>query len=73
MPAVEDDVCDFVRPGGNRLKVSVVNTWHNRLMADAQRPIRERLSHNTQPYRIKPGTPPASSGLLGSVRLVLEK
>jgi hypothetical protein len=67
------DVSDNIRAGENRLVVRVVNTWHNRLLADAAKPENERLSRISQPYRIKPGTKPASSGLLGPVRVVVER
>jgi len=67
------DVSDFIQAGENRIEVRVVNTWHNRLMADAAKPESERLSRISQPYRIKPGTAPAAGGLLGPVRVVAER
>ncbi len=64
------DVSALAQAGENRLKVRVTNTWHNRLLAEAGKPPGERLSQISQPYRIKPGTPAARSGLLGPVRLL---
>jgi len=66
------DISRFAKTGENVLQVQVVNTWHNRLVADANKPQNERLSHISQPYRFKPGTL-AASGLLGPVRVIAEK
>lgn len=66
------DISQFAKAGENTLQVQVVNTWHNRLAADAGKAENERLSHISQPYRIKPNTPPTSSGLLGPVRVLHE-
>jgi hypothetical protein len=67
------DMGGCARAGENHLQVRVVNTWHNRLVADAGKPENERLSHISQPYRVKPGAPPAASGLLGPVRVLGRK
>jgi hypothetical protein len=66
------DIRDHLQAGENTLQVSVVNTWHNRLVADAGKPENQRFSHISQPYPFKPGTPPATSGLLGPVRVMQE-
>jgi hypothetical protein len=71
-PPWKIDVGGFVHAGENSLQIRVVNTWHNRLVADAGKPENERLSHISQPYRVKPETPPATSGLLGPVRVLGE-
>ena len=64
------DISPHVKSGKNTLQVRVVNTWHNRLLSDAAKPEDKRLSHISQPYRIKPGATLAASGLLGPVRLM---
>jgi hypothetical protein len=69
-PPWKIDIGAFVRAGENSLRIRVVNTWHNRLVADAGKPENERLSHISQPYRVKPESPPATSGLLGPVRVL---
>jgi hypothetical protein len=66
------DIGALVRAGENTLQVRVVNTWHNRLVADAGKPENERFSRISQPYRVKAGAPPAASGLLGPVRVMGE-
>lgn len=67
------DISGLVKEGENRLHVRVVNTWHNRLLADSAKPEKDRFSHTSQPYRIKPGAQAAPGGLLGPVRVMLEK
>ena len=67
------DIRGFLRDGPNTLRVKVVNTWHNRLVADSRKADKDRFSHISQPYRIKPDTQAAPSGLLGPVRVVVEK
>jgi hypothetical protein len=49
--------------------VQVANTWNNRLVADAGRPPKERLSHVSQPYRFQPRAPLLPSGLIGPVKI----
>lgn len=62
------DVTSALRPGENELEVRVVNTWVNRLIADAGLPPDRRLTWTTDnPYH--PRDPRQTSGLLGPVRL----
>jgi hypothetical protein len=61
------DVTEAVRPRGNRLEVTVVNTWRNRLAGDRDRPPAERLTHTN--INVTPAWQPIASGLLGPVRL----
>jgi hypothetical protein len=55
-----------------RLDVRVTNLWPNRLIADSALPAAKRLTRtNINPY--KPDSPLLSSGLLGPVKLLLER
>ena len=55
-----------------RLDIRVTNLWPNRLIADSTLPAAKRLTRtNINPY--KPDSPLLSSGLLGPVKLVLER
>ena len=63
----------LLKQRGNRLVVSVANTWNNRLWADHALPEKERLTrvgHNLHQEAARRGLQP--SGLLGPVRLVSE-
>jgi len=57
------DITDAVKPAGNILEVNVVNGWWNQLVGDAKH------QHTRTNIRLKPGTKPQESGLLGPVRL----
>jgi hypothetical protein len=60
------DVTEGLRPGRNELEIRVVNTWVNRLIADAALPEEQRVTWATwSPF--KPGDPLVPSGLLGPV------
>ncbi len=55
-----------------RLDIRVTNLWPNRLIADSTLPTAKRLTHtNINPY--KPDSPLLPSGLLGPVKLLLER
>ncbi|MCU0779366.1 MAG: hypothetical protein MUF86_17095, partial [Akkermansiaceae bacterium] len=45
------DISDFVAAGKNSVQIRVANTWNNRLVGDAARPVEQRLSYASQPYR----------------------
>jgi hypothetical protein len=62
------DVTKALKPGSNTLEVRVVNTWTNRLIADAGLPPEKRLTWaNYNPEH--PGDALKPSGLLGPVVL----
>ncbi|PTX95615.1 glycosyl hydrolase [Opitutus sp. ER46] len=64
------DATAALQSGRNELEVRVVNTWVNRLIADAGLPANQRLTWTTDnPYRPTDSLVP--SGLLGPVRLRL--
>jgi hypothetical protein len=65
----ELDIGDAVRPGANQLRIRVASTWNNRLVADASRPLAERQSYVSQPYKFDPKAPLASSGSIGPVKI----
>ena len=61
------DITDRVQPGPNNLEIEVVNLWKNRLLADAKVQETQRVTKtDTIP---EPKEKPASSGLLGPVRV----
>ena len=65
----EIDISDAVRKGENRLRITVANTWHNRLAADASLPLADRKSYVSQPYKLDPKAKLVSSGLIGPVKI----
>jgi len=67
------DITDLVVAGENDLEIRVANTWHNRLVADAARPVEERRSHVSQGYRFDARAPLHEAGLLGPVRIKRQK
>lgn len=64
-------VGDLVQEGENRLSVAVTGTWYNRLAYDASLPEAERKTWTIAGPAA--GSPLHDSGLLGPVRLLLDK
>ncbi|MCL4793157.1 MAG: hypothetical protein KJZ84_01275 [Bryobacteraceae bacterium] len=67
------DVSGALREGENELVVEIVNTWHNRLVADAKLPPGERTTRTN--VAVSAGKPWVEldlrdSGLFGPVRLI---
>ena len=72
-PPFRVDATAALRDGENQLAVEVINTWHNRLIADARLPAAERRTRtNITVSQRKPwkDLAPIESGLFGPVRLV---
>jgi hypothetical protein len=61
-----------LKAGSNRLVVRVANLWPNRLIGDASPTPDDRLTWTTW-NPLTSGTPLLSSGLLGPVRVVMER
>jgi alpha-L-rhamnosidase len=66
-PPYRLEITDAVKASGNRLEITVVNTWFNRVLHDQSLPKEKRLT-TTNIRLSEPATPPAS-GLLGPVVL----
>lgn len=62
------DVSKALQPGKNRVEVSVVNLWPNRLIGDKQPGAKPVAFAPSSPYRAN--SPLLPSGLLGPVRLL---
>lgn len=62
------DISAAVRPAGNRLVITVVNLWPNRLIGDARLPADQRRTR-TNVTKFTADTPLLPSGLLGPVTL----
>jgi len=72
-PPYQFDITRQLRSGPNELEVRVVNTWHNRLVADEKLPPNERLTRicPESQYRRYRDRALIHSGLLGPVRIIL--
>jgi hypothetical protein len=67
-PPWQIDVTPALQPGTNLLTLDIVNTWNNRLAADASLPANQRLTHLAAPT-VSATTPLLPAGLLGPVTL----
>jgi hypothetical protein len=65
------EVTGLLKPEGNRLEVSVVNSWRNRLVCDRDLPEMQRLTRTN--ITIRPEWKILESGLLGPVSILVEK
>lgn len=68
-PPFRADISGAVQPGENKLEISVVNFWPNRIIGDASLPPDRRFTR-TNIRKLNAKTPLMSSGLLGPVRLL---
>ncbi|HEU0138515.1 MAG TPA: glycosyl hydrolase [Bryobacteraceae bacterium] len=67
------DASSALQDGANELVIEVVNTWHNKLVADAKLPPNQRTTRTN--ITVSAGKPwaeldPRESGLFGPVRIV---
>ena len=67
----ECDITDALQKGDNQLTIEVTSTWYNRLVYDARQPEKERKTWVLAGPDAR--SPLRDSGLLGPVRLVVEK
>jgi hypothetical protein len=69
-PPFAVEVTDLLRPGENELRIEIANTWHNRLVGDANLTTEDqRITQTNVRNRFGPNTPLVESGLIGPVRL----
>lgn len=71
-PPYRVEITDALRPGDNRVRIEVTNTWANRLIGDQSLPEGERLTWTTASSTLVEGRPPLVAGLLGPVTVVTE-
>ncbi len=64
----EVDISDYVIVGRNNLKISVANTWYNRVLADSRLPETERKTYISQEYNFRDQNM-QKAGLLGPVTI----
>jgi hypothetical protein len=71
-PPYQFDVTGKLRSGQNDLEIHVVNTWHNRLVADASLPKDKRITrmYPEARYNRYRGRRLVSSGLIGPVGII---
>jgi hypothetical protein len=63
------DISRAIKPGENRLEISVANLWPNRMIGDAALPETNRVTWSSwTPFT--PNTPLLRSGLLGPVKIL---
>lgn len=70
-PPFRVDITGAAKPAGNKLEVTVVNFWPNRIIGDAALPQAERLTR-TNIRKLTKDTRLMESGLLGPVRVLEE-
>jgi hypothetical protein len=59
----------FLKPGANLVEIDVTNTWHNRLVGDAGKEQKDRVTRTNIQDRYRPNMPLLPSGLIGPVTL----
>ena len=61
------EITEALKAGANELEITVVNTWFNRVLFDQSLPADKRLTRTN--VKLKDGSQPLDSGLLGPVTL----
>jgi hypothetical protein len=77
-PPFRLDITDAAKPGKNRLKIEVANTWSNRLVGDTKLPESDRYCRTNMKRSLTwrqqwKDTPLLESGLIGPVRLLSQR
>ncbi|MGB8845240.1 MAG: glycosylhydrolase-like jelly roll fold domain-containing protein, partial [Terracidiphilus sp.] len=77
-PPYRVDVTSALKPGLNKVEIKVTNEWTNRIVGDRLMPPEKRVLSQTVPAPRRGGAffgprEPAESGLLGSVKLVVDQ
>ena len=67
-PPFRVNVTSAVRPGANRVEISVTNLWVNRIVGDQQPDASRKYTFTTMPFCRADS--PLPSGLLGPVQLM---
>jgi len=62
------DISKAVKQGENKIEISVINTWHNKLIGDNLLPANQRVTSTTAPFRLA-GKTLLPAGLIGKVTL----
>ena len=62
------DISKAIHAGANEIKITVTNTWNNRLVGDGHLPENERRTWTSAPNR--PDGPLLPAGLIGPVRIM---
>ena len=65
------DVTKAIRPGENRIELTVASVWKNALLADQRRPEADRLTWTSAPVRLR-DEHAAPLGVWGPVRILVE-
>ncbi|MBS1520886.1 MAG: DNA-binding protein [Bacteroidetes bacterium] len=63
------DISKALKPGTNKIRIDVSNTWANRLIGDNTLPQEKRITWTNAPFRLA-GKPLLPAGLLGPVHIV---
>jgi hypothetical protein len=63
------DITDAVKPSANKLEITVVNLWPNRLIGDEALPKKQRLTE-TNMHKFGSASPLLPSGLIGPVSVL---
>ncbi|MEY3437389.1 MAG: hypothetical protein RL335_1845, partial [Bacteroidota bacterium] len=69
------EITDAVKATDNKLEVSVINLWANRVIGDLNLPVEKRVTKTHDGFRfdfLAPKTQLLRSGLFGPVRLYAE-
>jgi hypothetical protein len=65
------EIVKALKPGLNRIRIEVINTWANRMIGDARLPAERRITYTAYPFKME-GKALLSAGLLGPVTIEIE-